>query len=252
MSTWSEAPAHPNARGAVPRGAVLRGSDAAGARPARMDAELRTSPFAPTDGVDPRLTDPHLQEVVATARRQAVEQGAAEGHRAGYAAGMALAAAEAAVAAEHAAQDAAADQARRTSQLRNATALLATAAEEFRQRDATALAEIEGVVADLALGIARAVLDRELLVTENPGRDAITRALSLAPRDCPATLRLHPRDAADVGDLEALGAGRHLVVVADPTIEPGGCVVDAAGRQVDTQIGPALKRVAAVLLSGPR
>lgn len=252
MSTWSEAPARPTGRGAVPRGAVLRGSDAAGARPARMDAELRTSPFAPTHGVDPRLTDPHLQEVVAIARRQAVQQGAAEGHRAGYAAGMALAAAEATVAAEHAAQVAAADEARRMSQLRNATALLATAAEAFRQREATAIAEIEGAVTDLALGIARAVLDRELVLADNPGRDAITRALALAPPDCPATVRLHPRDAADVGELETLGAGRHLVVVADPTIELGGCVVDAAGRQVDTQVGPALERVAAALLDGPR
>lgn len=252
MSSWSEAPARPAARGAVIRGGVLRGSEAAGARPARIDAELRTSPFAPSYAVDPRLTDPHLQDVVATARRQAVEQGTAEGHRAGYAAGMALAAAEAAVAAEQATQVAAADEARRESQLGSALALLATAADAFRQREATALAEIEDVVTDLALQIARAVLDREVSASDNPGREAVARALALAPRDCPATVRVSPADAADLGDLETLGAGRHLVVVADQTIEPGGCVVDAAGRQVDAQIGPALTRVADALQGSRR
>jgi flagellar assembly protein FliH len=252
MSSWSEAPVRPVGRGAVLRGAVLRGSDAEAARPARMDAELRTSPFASAYGVDPRLTDPHLQDVVATARRSAVEQGTAEGHRAGYAAGMALAAAEAAVAAEQAAQVAAADEARRESQLDNALALLATAADAFRQRETTALAEIEDTVTDLALQIARAVLDREVAASENPGREAVARALTLAPRDCPATVRVSPADAASLGDLETLGAGRHLVVVADPTIEPGGCVVDAAGRQVDAQIGPALKRVADALQGSRR
>lgn len=249
MSSWSEAPVRPGGRTAL-RGAVLRGSDAAGARPARMDAELRSTPFASAHAVDPRLTDPHLQDVVATARRTAIEQGTAEGHAAGYAAGMALAAAEAAVVAEQAAQIAAADEARRQSQLGNAVALLATAAEALRQREATALAEIEDVVADLALQIARAVLDRELAASENPGREALARALTLAPRDCPAVVRVSPVDAGQLGDLEALGAGRPLTVVADPTIEPGGCVVDAAGRQVDAQIGPALQRVAAAL-QGP-
>jgi flagellar assembly protein FliH len=252
MSTWSDTAARPSGRGAVLRGAVLRGSDAVAARPARMDAELRTSPFAPSHAVDPRLTDPHLQDVLASARRQAVEQGSAEGHRAGYAAGMALAAAEAAVAAEQAAQVAAADQARREAELDRATALLAAAAEAFRQRDATAIADIEGVVTELALQIARTVLDRELAVSENPGREAVRRALSLAPPDCPATVRVSPVDAENLGDLEALGAGRSLVVVADPTIEPGGCVVDAAGRQVDARIGPALGRVAEALQGSGR
>jgi flagellar assembly protein FliH len=250
MSSWSESAARPGQRSAVHRGAVLRGSDAAHARPARMDAELRTSPFAPVHLVDPRLTDPHLQEVVATARRQAVEQGVAEGHRTGYAAGMAVAVAEAHVAAEQAAQVAAANEARRDAQLREAIVLLSTAAEAFRQREVTALAEIEGVVTDLALRIARAVLDRELVVSDTPGREAVTRALALAPPDCPATVRLHPDDAACLGELETLALGRHLVLVTDPTIEPGGCVVDAAGRQVDAQVGSALKRVADVL-QGP-
>jgi flagellar assembly protein FliH len=243
MSSWSEAPARPT----VLRSAVLRGSDAAQARPARMDAELRTSPFAAGHAVDARLTDPHLEQVVAAARQQAMEQGAAEGHRAGYAAGLAVAEAEAHVAAQQAAQAAAAGEAQRDAQLAAALVVLSDAAEAFRQREATSLAEIEHVVADLALRVARAVLDRELAVSKNPGQEALTRALALAPQDCPATIRLHPSDVAVLGDVEALAGGRRLTVVPDSSVEPGGCVVDAAGRQVDAQIGSALERVAAVL-----
>jgi flagellar assembly protein FliH len=238
MSTWSEAPQ---------RGAVLRGGDAAVARPAQMTADLRTSPYAMSHAVDARLTDPHLQHVVATAKLEAVAEGHAEGHIAGYAAGMAVAEAEAHVAAEQAAQRAAAAEARREAQLADALDALAAAAEEFRRREAVSLAEIECVVADLALGVARTILDHELSVSANPGREAIVRALVLAPDDCPATARLHPDDVAALGPLEGVGAGRSLVVVADPSVERGGCVVDAAGRQVDAQISPALDRVAAVL-----
>ena len=240
MSTWSEAPGRR-------RGTVLRGSDAEGMRPARMDAQLHTSPFAASHVVDARLTDPHLQDVVERARRQAVEHGHAEGHRAGYAAGMEVAAAEALVAAEQAARVAAAAEARRDVRLEESVAVLATAAEAFRRREAVSLADIEHAVTDLAVRIARAVLDREHLLSDDPGREAVTRALALAPEDCPATVRLHPDDAATLSDLEAVSGGRRLTVVADASVERGGCVVDAAGRQVDAQIGPALARVEAAL-----
>jgi flagellar assembly protein FliH len=243
MSTSSETPT----RSGGLRSSVLRGSDAAGARPARMDAELRTSPFAAHHAVDARLTDPHLEQVVATARRQAVEQGAAEGHRAGYAAGLAVAAAEAHVAAEQAAQVAAASEALRDAQLSDAVALLTSAAGAFGRREATSLSEIDEVVTDLALEIARAVLDRELALSENPGREAVVRALALVPQGCSTVVRLHPDDVDVLGAVDGLGAGRAVTVVADRTIERGGCVVDGAGRQVDAQVGPALARVAAAL-----
>ena len=56
MSTWSDAPV---------RSTVLRGGAAALARPARMDSELRSTPYASSPVVDARLTDPHLADVHA-------------------------------------------------------------------------------------------------------------------------------------------------------------------------------------------
>lgn len=247
MSSWSEGP--PATR--TPRSLVLRGGEAATARPARIDADLRTSPFAPTYAVDARLTDPHLQSVVAAATRASTEAGRQDGHRAGYAAGLAAAAAQADVAAQQQAAASARAQEQRDAQLRSALDLLGAAADAFRSREAVTVSVIEDTVVDLALGVARAVLDRELAVSVSPGREAVARALQLAPENCPATVRLHPDDASALGDVEDLAAGRQLLVVADPSVEPGGCVVDAAGGQVDAQIGTALSRVAAVLHGVP-
>jgi flagellar assembly protein FliH len=229
------------------RSAVLRGGDAAGARPARIDADLRTSPFTPLNAVDARLTDPHLEQVVAAAKRQAVAEGHTEGHAAGYAAGRAVADAEALVTAQAIAQQQAGAEARRQAEVAQALDVLGRAADGFRQREAVSVAEVEDVVVDLALQVARAVLDREIASSTDPGRDALARALVLAPTDCPATARLHPDDAAALGPVDDLAAARRLVVVPDPSVERGGCVVDAAGRQIDAQVGPALARVAAAL-----
>jgi flagellar assembly protein FliH len=238
MSSSSEAP---------PRGRVLRGGAALLARPARMDSELSSSPFAAAHVVDARLTDPHLQDVVDSARRSAVEQGHAEGFTAGYAAGLTAAAADAELERQrvHRIEQEAAQA--REQAAAAALELLSAAAEAFRTRECLAVAEIEQVVTDLALQVARAVLDRELELSAAPGREAVARALRLADPSADCVVRLNPQDAALVGDLTDLAAARSVTVVADPAVELGGCVVDGAGRSIDAQIGSALARVAVVL-----
>ena len=225
----------------------MKGGDAAVARSARMDAELRTSAYAPVTGVDARLTDPHLQDVVDRARQAAVAAGLAQGHTEGYAAGLAIAAVEAERAAAQVRCEAEAAERQRDAHLARAVDLLLTAAQAFATQEQVVLADVEDTVVELALSIAGTVLDRELATRTDPGADAIARALALAPADCPATVRLHPDDVLALGDLIGVAQGRDLVVVADPAVEPGGCVAEAAGRQVDAQVGPALARVAAVL-----
>ena len=238
MSTWSDG---------LARGSVLKGGDALLVRSARMDTELRTSAFAPSTGVDARLTDPHLQDVVEPARRAAVESGRAQGHSEGYAAGLAAAAEQARRTAAHLRDELAAAERQRDARLEYAVEVLLTAARACSAREQVALAEIEDTVAELALTIARTVLGRELATSIDPGADAIARALGLAPDGCPVTVRLHPDDVAVLGERPGAAAGRELVVVADPAVERGGCIAEAAGRTVDAQVGPALARVAAVL-----
>ena len=238
MSTWSDG---------LTRGRVLKGGDAALVRTARMDTELRTSAYAPVTGVDARLTDPHLQSVVERARVAAVAAGRAEGYAEGYAAGLGSAAEQAQATAARVRAESEAAERQRDAHLARAVELLLTAADDFRSREQIALAQVEDAVVDLALSIARSVLDRELATSADPGADAIARALALVPDDGPVTVRLHPDDALALGELSQAAPGRELVVVADPAVEPGGCVAEAAGRQVDAQVGPALARVAAVL-----
>lgn len=238
MSTWSE--------GAV-RGTVLRGGAAAVARPARMDSELRSTPYAAGHVVDARLTDPHLQDVVDRARATAVASGHTEGFAEGYAAGLAAAAAEAEAVAERQEAERLAQQQRTADRVEQGLAVLATATRAFEGLERTAVADVEDVVADLALQVARAVLDREVRTSADPGGEAIARALALAPEGCPAVLRLHPDDAAAVTDLAGLAAGRDVVVVADAGVARGGCLAEGAGRHIDAQVETALQRVAAVL-----
>ena len=64
-------------------------------RPARLTADLRTSPFASTGRTDARLVDPVLEQAVEERAARAEEQGRAVGYAEGYAQGRAAAAAEA-------------------------------------------------------------------------------------------------------------------------------------------------------------
>ena len=238
MSTWSEAPV---------RSSVLRGGAANGARAARLDSDLRTTAFASAHVVDARLTDPHLEAVVAQAVETATAAGRAAGWAEGYAAGQAQAASEAVLAAQERATREAAAEAAREARAAAAADLMGQVTQALRAQEAVAVAEVEDVVVELALRIARSVLDRELAVSADPGGEALARALALAPDGAPVVARLHPLDAEALSDEHRVCPGRTLEVVPDPAVEPGGCVLETAGRRIDAQVGPALERVAAVL-----
>jgi flagellar assembly protein FliH len=121
-------------------------------------------------------------------------------------------------------------------------ALAATEESERRLRG-----EIEAAAPKLAFSLLEALLGRELVLAATPGRDAITRVLALDEGLEPATVRLNP---ADVATLEALDLGRVLHVVADPSVESGGAVVEVGRAVLDGQLRSALERVRRVLL-GP-
>src|SRR5437773_1636371 len=96
-----------------------------------------------------------------------------------------------------------------------------------------------------AVDLAAAVVGRELQLSASPGSDALARALALVPAGCAAVARLHPDDVASVGDLS--GA---VTVIADPAVEPGGCILEVGDSRIDAQLGSALDRVRAALMGG--
>ena len=163
------------------------------------------------------------------------------GYDEGYAAGMAegVAAGRAAAAAESAAA---------LSRLEALGGSLAAAAEELRRRQALELAGLEDALARAAVDLASAIIGRELELAASPGADALARALALVPAGCTAVARLHPSDAAALGEAPLGEAPGALTLIPDPAVEPGGCILEVGDSRIDAQLGPALDRVRAALL----
>lgn len=187
---------------------------------------FRTS-LSPLDVEIPAPTPP-LDPVAAQAQAQ---QGYDDGYEAGVAEG--LAAGRAAAASEMATAIARAEALCRS---------LAEAADDLRRRHALELHGLEDALARAAFDLATAVVGRELQLSSSPGNDALARALALVPAGCIATARLHPDDVA------SLDVTDPITIIADPAVEPGGCILEVGDSRIDAQLGPALDRVRAALL----
>lgn len=178
-----------------------------------------------------RLVDPGAVAPLGplpSGAQAAAEEADTSAWEAGVEAGRAMALAE---------EGAALASARRA--MDRAAAALASAAEELRAARAEALAvEAPGLVA-FALRVVEA-LAGELPPRLTPAR--LAEALELVPAEELPVLRLHPEDLETVGELPL-----DAKVLADPTVERGGCVVEVGPTRVDAQRGPALARLRAAL-----
>ena len=121
------------------------------------------------------------------------------------------------------------------------------AIEDLHRRDEAGLATLASETVDLALAIAEIVIGREIDAAIDPGRDALVRALSLAPDRGDIVARLHPADLDQIGDLTTLVGSRNVELIADHGVERGGCLVDVGPARVNAQISAALERVRAEL-----
>jgi flagellar assembly protein FliH len=184
--------------------------------------------FSPLESELPRPAV-EVDPVIAAAEEL---RGFDEGYRAGMAEG--LAAGRAAMSAESAAH-----LARLEALIRS----LDEAAADLRRRQALELAGLEDALARTAVDLASAVIGRELQVAASPGADALARAMGLVPAGATALARLHPADAALVTETPT-----GVTILADPAIEPGGCILEVGDSRIDAQLGSALDRVRAALL----
>jgi flagellar assembly protein FliH len=169
--------------------------------------------------------------------RAGYEAGFAAGHADGHAAAFAAAGEEAAASLEL--------------DRRQAGAVLLTLRDELHRLggvEASLRAEFEAAAVDAALALAEAIVGRELAIATDPGRDAIVRALAVAPAGPESVLvRLHPTDRSRLGDLHDLALGREVSVVSDPTLAAGDCVVTIGSTDVDATVAAALDRARAAL-----
>ena len=202
-----------------------------------MRTELRTdsfhTPFPTVEQlpvIDVAAVDPARAATVDRVSRRAREDGHAAGYADGYERGRSEAHAEAA------------------REVALAMKALHGGVDALAVRDAAGLAELTTTAIDLAMAIAEAVLQRELAASTTAGRDALVRALAVAPRRGVIDAHLHPSDLATVGSLDGLVPGGELQLVADDTVERGGCVLHIGATHIDAQLGPALARVRAELM----
>ncbi|HVM19824.1 MAG TPA: FliH/SctL family protein [Egibacteraceae bacterium] len=205
---------------------VLRGAQAQTFRGVAIDADLSLLAGAARPAA--ALTPAELEQAASQAREAAA--------RAGYEDGFAAGQRDAAAAAEQIAAGAA-------QAVNHAIGALEHAAAQLLHSEAPGLADVEGVIVRTAVAIAEAVVGRELRALDDPAREAIARALQLAPDRIDAVARINPADAATLHDITDLAADRAVTVVADDTVERGGCVLDVGPCRVDAQIGPAIRRV---------
>jgi flagellar assembly protein FliH len=124
---------------------------------------------------------------------------------------------------------------------------LITAAASARSQRAAAVSQAEQEAVELAFELAEALLGREISLSPSLSIDAVKRAIGLVPQGEDLVVRLHPGDAIDPDELQALVADASVKVVHDPAVEIGGCVVEAGPCRIDAQVGPAMERARALI-----
>lgn len=149
---------------------------------------------------------------------------------------------------------------RATEQVRLAHALHAAedALDALRAGESRWSGQVEENICALSAAVARQVIGRELAGDAATLTDLVRRALAEFPVDQPLTIRVNPLDLAAMASARPTGDGAALPTamgtasvapnrdtrwIADPAIEPGGCVVEGRERIVDGRVDTALERI---------
>jgi flagellar assembly protein FliH len=209
---------------------ILRDDRAGTAPAARFDVDLRRSTPLPPD---------ELVEARAAAESAGYAAGWAQGRREAKAAAEAQADRDA-VAAEDVLNAL-------TEQVERTMTAMATAATRLEQQALPAIHELEHTIIGAAFELAQAILGRELRTAAEPGRDALARALALAPVQRPVTVRLNPADRMSIGTTELVVDGRAVTLVSDTSLRPGDAIAVCDATTIDARLGPAVERVREVL-----
>ncbi len=167
------------------------------------------------------------EELLASIREQARQQGYQEGQASGYADGLALGRADAATELVH----------------------LQSIAITFGRALSAADEVIASDMLDLALNLAKGMLRTALDVKPELILPIVREAIGYLPvLQQPAILMLNPLDAVlvkdAIGDEIEKGGWR---VVEDAQIERGGCKIDTASNQIDAQASARWQRLASAL-----
>ena len=185
-----------------------------------VDGSDERPQVAPPVSVEEAEPDLLLEHAVAEAKQQAYADGFAHGHDAGSQ--------EVRDALEATVRRTAEETAVRMGQLLHGMTDQVIASEQ----------KIARQVLELACDIARQVIRQELQVNTKHLRAVIGESLELIVEDgLPSTVRMHPDDLSLMKGalLETLGENAPDFV-ADPSISPGGCLIQSPSATVDATI----------------
>ncbi len=191
---------------------------AAGARA----AEPPSAAAAPTPAVPPVPTA-EQQAHLAALEREAFTKGYAQGERAGLEAGGK----------------------RAEAMLRR----LAQTLEELSGLRDNMVRQTERELVQLAVAIARRILQREVSVDPELTAALAHIALERIGSATPATVRLHPDDFAIVsGGHPGAWIGRQVEVRPDPSIARGGCLLESEFGSIDASVDAQVNEIARAVL----
>lgn len=192
------------------------GPEAVVARPA--------GPAAPAVDAPPAIDPAQHQARLAALEREAFAKGYEQGERAGAEAGAK----------------------RADAMLRR----LAQTLEELGELRRVMIRQTERQMVQLALAIARRIVRREVAHDQELTLMMARVALERLGDSTSVTIRLHPDDyAATVGGEGAPWSGSHVAVVADGSLNKGGCMVESDFGFVDASVDAQFHEIARGLLA---
>ncbi len=122
-------------------------------------------------------------------------------------------------------------------------------ANEIGRARVAALEEQDRDIVEVALAIAQKILVREIETDKELIVRQVRQVLGLLLDKKLVTVKVHPQDLQTLQPLhQALQAeflnGDHLVLEGDESIQPGGCLVEQSGLQLDARLEQQLETVA--------
>jgi flagellar assembly protein FliH len=115
--------------------------------------------------------------------------------------------------------------------------------------------QVESEVVRLALEVAKKIVHREVSVDREIIQTLIKVALGHVAVKSPVTVHLHPADHNLVLERRTTSAragenGQEIILLADNSIELGGCLIETECGDVDARIGEKFREVERAFFSG--
>ncbi len=105
----------------------------------------------------------------------------------------------------------------------------------------------------LATAIARQIVERELKGSADDITELVRRGIAEFPLEAAVKVRLNPADLSAISSPlrgDVVESGREVRWVPDPSVAPGGCVVEGPRAVVDGRVEKALDRIYTQLVYG--